>query len=69
MSVWISLFFIALGLFLILSPNTWHRLNAPAAEKHVKPDAKTLRRIRRRGIPFLAGGILLLVLHGIRIVQ
>lgn len=62
MTLWIGLFFLALGTFLIASPRTWYRLNAPAGQKRADPGTATLRSIRRRGIPFLLGGALLLLL-------
>lgn len=59
---------VALGVFLMLRPQLWWRLNAPDGEKGQTPEARSLRAIRVRGVTFAVGGAALLVLQLLKVV-
>lgn len=61
-----ALLVVALGIFLVLRPDAWWRLNAPVGEKGKDPGARYLRGVRIRGITFTLGGIALLVVQYIK---
>lgn len=52
-----------LGLFLLLRPAVWWRLNSPQESKGKTPDARTLRGVRMRGLSFALGGLALLAVQ------
>lgn len=59
----LSILFIMVGAFFLARPAQWLRLNAPVGEKGKKPTDKALRTVRRNGVLFLVGGVILLIVQ------